>query len=70
MSAVPILPLNNFSLFCVLFNSSDDSQTGSIKQSRVAKTRDKQLPQDLSLEERDELSNIRRRKKELLDDMK
>lgn len=27
------------------------------------------VPEDLSLEERDELSNIRRRKKELLDDI-
>lgn len=27
------------------------------------------VPDDLSLEERDELSNIRRRKKELLDDI-
>ncbi|XP_046873279.1 cytohesin-3 isoform X2 [Hypomesus transpacificus] len=30
---------------------------------------DNQVPEDLSLEERDELSNIRRRKKELLDDI-
>uniref|UniRef100_A0A672PB35 Uncharacterized protein n=1 Tax=Sinocyclocheilus grahami TaxID=75366 RepID=A0A672PB35_SINGR len=30
---------------------------------------DKVMPEDLSLEERDELSNIRRRKKELLDDI-
>ena len=27
------------------------------------------VPEDLSLEERDELSNIRRRKRELLDDI-
>lgn len=27
------------------------------------------MPEDLSLEERDELSNIRRRKRELLDDI-
>lgn len=27
------------------------------------------VPEDLSVEERDELSNIRRRKKELLDDI-
>ncbi|CAL8381709.1 unnamed protein product, partial [Gadus morhua 'NCC'] len=30
---------------------------------------DNQVPEDLSLEERDELSNIRRRKRELLDDI-
>ncbi|XP_042560708.1 cytohesin-3-like, partial [Clupea harengus] len=30
---------------------------------------DSRVPEDLSVEERDELSNIRRRKKELLDDI-
>lgn len=30
---------------------------------------DNHVPEDLSVEERDELSNIRRRKRELLDDI-